>query len=786
MDLAALDIKIGADLTKLQKDLNSAGVIVDDFAKDLASIGANSAAAAGGMSQVATGATKISAAFKTIPSSVHVLDQSLDSFANEFNQKWSKVVDEAQKLPVVIDDSSEAAKRLQRQFASFGNLSPFKGPSEDLKKFSLSTKDIPSKLQATGKASSEATLALGNLGRVAQDLPFGFIGIANNLNPLLEGFQRLQVSAKATGTSVSSLLVKSLTGAGGLGLALSVVTSALTFASFGLSAWTRGFGQAKDSVDELKTSQDALNKALITDGFKKAVETVNELRVNIDIAKQGFLDKDEVTKQYNETIGKTIGQVTNLNEAEAALNKNADNYIKFTLLKAAANAAFDEASKKAVERQVELNNILSSKSFLTTAQEGFEDALKANVEYQKTLKQSISELAEFGKASDETQQKLEGLKEEIRAGLINPKAQKEIDNLEQIGKDFQTQAAELAKRLNFNFFDPDKTGATKKNVESIADVLAKLKLELSALSIREFQEGLNLSSEKITEIEGVIKKLIVDFKVNPDDTIINKLFGDIKDIRFSAANFKEFIQGIEKSLPAETAPEIPVKINPVFDRAGFEDIVNRARIQFEADKFNIELPVNFQFANVNELNEIVSQINAASTSLNNLNASIAQVVQSGLQDFFTSIGESLAGQENPFAAFADIMADGLKSIGQALIQYGIQVGIIQKVLANPLNPISPALAIAAGIALTAIGSALKNSLKITGLAEGGIIPPGYPNDTYLARLSSNEAVIPLDKGLGKYLNQTGEPILIIPEARISGNDIVISYERTQRKNKRTF
>jgi len=37
-----------------------------------------------------------------------------------------------------------------------------------------------------------------------------------------------------------------------------------------------------------------------------------------------------------------------------------------------------------------------------------------------------------------------------------------------------------------------------------------------------------------------------------------------------------------------------------------------------------------------------------------------------------------------------------------------------------------------------------------GFASGGIVPPGFPNDTYRARLSSNEAVIPLDQLMAKF------------------------------------
>jgi len=75
--------------------------------------------------------------------------------------------------------------------------------------------------------ANQATNALTNLGRVVQDAPFGFIGIANNINPLLESFQRLKTETGTTGTAFKAL-ASSMIGAGGLGLAVSVITSLLT------------------------------------------------------------------------------------------------------------------------------------------------------------------------------------------------------------------------------------------------------------------------------------------------------------------------------------------------------------------------------------------------------------------------------------------------------------------------------------------------------------------------------------------------------------------------------
>ncbi len=61
---------------------------------------------------------------------------------------------------------------------------------------------------------------------MAQDAPFGFLGIANNLNPLLESFQRLRAESGSTGTAMKALGA-SLLGPAGIGLALGIVSSLL-------------------------------------------------------------------------------------------------------------------------------------------------------------------------------------------------------------------------------------------------------------------------------------------------------------------------------------------------------------------------------------------------------------------------------------------------------------------------------------------------------------------------------------------------------------------------------
>jgi hypothetical protein len=73
-------------------------------------------------------------------------------------------------------------------------------------------------------------------------------------------------------------------------------------------------------------------------------------------------------------------------------------------------------------------------------------------------------------------------------------------------------------------------------------------------------------------------------------------------------------------------------------------------------------------------------------------------------------------------------------------------------------------------AVTASIIAAQASLMATKLEDGGIIPPGFPNDTFNARLSSNEAVIPLDR-LNEYdfgSNKLEGEIVV----RIKGDELV--------------
>jgi len=122
--------------------------------------------------------------------------------------------------------------------------------------------------------SKKSTIALTNLSLVAQDLPFGFIGIQNNLPGVISSFGNLYREAGGTKNALKQL-GNALIGPAGLFFAFSVTTSIITsliqkYGSLG-AAITDIFGlQVK-----LRDLQNSLNVALAETSGNIAGESAN-------------------------------------------------------------------------------------------------------------------------------------------------------------------------------------------------------------------------------------------------------------------------------------------------------------------------------------------------------------------------------------------------------------------------------------------------------------------------------------------------------------------------------
>jgi len=178
--------------------------------------------------------------------------------------------------------------------------------------------------------TNQATESLTNLGRIVQDAPFGFIGIANNINPLFESFSRLKAESGSVGGALKSL-VGGLAGGGGLGIAFAAITSAITFAQIGLSMWSRGSEKAKKSTEELSDQLENTKDSLkaVTEELQDFINVADSAaRLNDINIKARFDDKgtqDVLTRQ-----AKFITISEQLVAAENAATVSKENYLSVT------------------------------------------------------------------------------------------------------------------------------------------------------------------------------------------------------------------------------------------------------------------------------------------------------------------------------------------------------------------------------------------------------------------------------------------------------------------------
>ena len=268
--------------------------------------------------------------------------------------------------------------------------------------------------------SNQATFALTNLGRVIQDAPYGIIGITNNINPLLESFQRLKVETGSTKEAFKSL-ASGLVGAGGIGLAVSAATSILSVLA--LNGFFRTGEEAEKASKKVKTFGDFLRQA--TDEVAREQTEV--------------LGLIGVLKSENETRDRKLSAIKELQNIQPEIFKNLK-------LEQGAVIGLDTAYKAYVAN---LQNVITAKIL----QSQLEEKISRQLELQKIL---ASTQGTFNKP----------LKDFSATSLEAAKAQKELaDQLFKTQKIFGTNITGQQTSLELNKLTNEIDGLSKKLFE---------------------------------------------------------------------------------------------------------------------------------------------------------------------------------------------------------------------------------------------------------------------------------------------------------------------------------
>lgn len=166
--------------------------------------------------------------------------------------------------------------------------------------------------ESTKSFSKASQNSLTALSLTLQDLPFGFIGIQNNLPGIVQGFGQMSAAAK-TGASVMSQLGSALLGPAGLFLAFSAVTSIVT-------SLTMEYGSLGEAMNAIfgKTNELSGKIKELSESYK---EFNKQLKTSQDIVGE---EKASTSAQITEvqTLSKIISnQTKSYNERNAALNR---------------------------------------------------------------------------------------------------------------------------------------------------------------------------------------------------------------------------------------------------------------------------------------------------------------------------------------------------------------------------------------------------------------------------------------------------------------------------------
>ena len=216
--------------------------------------------------------------------------------------------------------------------------------AKDAAAFSNSVDKATGKLRQLPQATGQATMAVTNLSRVVQDAPYGFIGIANNINPLVDSFTALKQSTGSTGGALKALIGQ-IAGPAGLGLAVSVVTSLIVAFGSRMSGAGQAAKKMKDDVEEFNKSLENSRASALSSGL--------QLQKYVEIAKNGNLpleQRNEALKKANDILGQYGQKLTLVNVATQQATELVNQYTQGLIAQALANQYADRAATLLIQQ----------------------------------------------------------------------------------------------------------------------------------------------------------------------------------------------------------------------------------------------------------------------------------------------------------------------------------------------------------------------------------------------------------------------------------------------------
>ncbi len=391
----------------------------------------------------------------------------MEQIGSEYNFKTGGSIKALNDVIARVEELEKALNKTQKATDNAGN---------SVDNTAKKTKKAKAEFDSLGNSINQVTRELPAFAFSAQT---GFLAISNNIPILLDSINQLRDANKALAAEgkatipvfkqIISSLVSWQTG-------LSLLISFSVMYAKEIGNFFSEFIKGKISIDEATESIQLYYKAFKGTEVTDAISNIEKLKINVDLARDGFVKKEEVLMFYNKTIGQTAGELETFYQVEDFLIKNADAYVKMTLYKAAANLSLEEAAKSLIKVQEDVATSL--------------DVALINARYDESLRIVRSTIKD----------KKELANEEIE---IEKARQKEIDDFtkksnfasvqaynqqKNIAKKFLSDAAKIANELNFDFLGVKNKDKESKKLEEAA---AKAK----EVTKKKVQDELNIAQE---------------------------------------------------------------------------------------------------------------------------------------------------------------------------------------------------------------------------------------------------------------------------------------------------
>lgn len=765
------------------------------------------------------------------------LESSFDAPLKSISQLEAEIVALNNELENATD--FESLKRLNDQIKKtqlqLNNLKVV-GFQSSLDKINPSATNAAKGIEKLSSSASAGGGALLGINRVLQDLPFGFVSIQNNLTELPEAFKRLSVAAKESGQSVSKVFLSSLLGAGGVGTVISLITSALTFASVGFGAWTRGMSGSGDAAKKASGSLSEYEKTLqsvsqeVGQSEGRITTLVNALQSGTLNTAQRKKALDELKQQNQEFFGALkeekgiidglqlaydlyldrIKAIATAKAVESQLTKLFDKKLELEL---SIDPKFTAATSSDTQKLIgslkkELNKLggAATKEELALPFDKINDNLRKRLDLQQRLNnlQSANVFDASGTSTeiDKIDRQITGLVELQKSiGNFNvtgstEKHKKDEDFLKK-QLDLLEKIRDAAKEFQGKIFDLKDIDAATDKLAALEQQVGNLKLKIAlrdakkaglpAAEIEKLSDAIKLDTQKRLNEAFEKEALLLEFSPKLKFSEVKRF--DTTDIAGHSFTFKEKLNVALDGSNIEVQ-KIPVDVTDLQDKiskaTGLDKKIPEVTIQQVRIKL-LKAKVSDKLTQGQFLNE-VEELN------NKLKEQIRGIFEGGLSDVFSGLGEGF-GEALATADFGGALKKAAQSIlgivggvmqqlGKALITAAIKIKLLKETF-EKWAIANPALAIVAGIGLVAAGAALKN-IKFDGpkFAEGGIVTG--PVIGQVGERFRPEIVMPLDRlpQLFKQFGDFGSGLQLVPI--INNEGLYLAMKRGERSAGRKF